>query len=61
MGIMRTPAGAQERAHDLRCQCGRLMARRTSAGIELKCQRCKRVVVVPAPPVDGRWVVVPSG
>lgn len=28
---------------DCRCDCGALMARRTSAGIELKCRRCKRV------------------
>lgn len=44
---------------DLRCHCGRLMARLTSGGIEIKCQRCKRVVLLPAPPLDGRWVTVP--
>jgi len=34
------------------------MARMTAAGVELKCRRCKRVVVVP---VDRRreWVEVP--
>ena len=29
-----------------RCVCGRLLARLTEAGIELKCPRCRRVVVI---------------
>lgn len=29
-----------------RCQCGRLLARLTDAGIELKCPRCRRVVLL---------------
>jgi phage FluMu protein Com len=36
--------GARDR--DLRCPCGSLMARVTIAGVELKCRRCKRVVVL---------------
>lgn len=43
---------------DVRCDCGSLMARLTKAGIELKCRRCKRIVVVPPPPSDGAWVEV---
>ena len=43
---------------DLRCECGSLMARITPAGLELKCRRCKRVVVVPSPPQDGEWIEV---
>lgn len=35
---------------DLRCRCGRLMARVIRHAIEMKCPRCKRVVMV----VDGR-------
>lgn len=31
----------------LRCPCGSLIARRVPDGIELKCRRCKRVVVIP--------------
>jgi hypothetical protein len=35
-------------AHDdLRCACGSLLARRVPTGVELKCRRCKRTVVVP--------------
>jgi phage FluMu protein Com len=41
-----SPLGAC--AHeDLRCACGSLLARRVRDGIELKCRRCKRTVVVP--------------
>jgi len=34
------------------------MARLTAAGVELKCRRCKRVVVLPPPPRDGAWAPV---
>lgn len=27
---------------EIRCDCGKLLARRTAAGIELKCRRCGR-------------------
>lgn len=30
----------------LRCHCGSLLARYTPAGLELKCRRCKRTVLV---------------
>lgn len=42
---MATPElpGSDEEA---RCACGRLLARLTDAGIELKCSRCRRVVVI---------------
>lgn len=31
----------------LRCPCGSLLARLVEGGVELKCRRCKRLVVVP--------------
>jgi phage FluMu protein Com len=31
---------------EARCTCGRLLARLTHEGIELKCARCRRVVVI---------------
>jgi hypothetical protein len=48
---------AQRTERELRCGCGSLMARRTASGLELKCRRCKRVVVVP---LDGGrgWIEV---
>jgi len=30
-----------------RCQCGSLLARLCPEGVELKCRRCKRVVIIP--------------
>ena len=44
---------------ELRCHCGSLMARVTPRGIELKCRRCKRVVIVAAERVRREWVHVP--
>lgn len=35
---------------DLRCKCGKLLARVLRQVVELKCSRCKRVVLV----VNGR-------
>jgi phage FluMu protein Com len=31
----------------LRCGCGNLLARIVAEGVEIKCRRCKRHVVVP--------------
>ena len=43
---------------ELRCHCGSLMARVTARGIELKCRRCKRVVVLVADQTCDEWVRV---
>ncbi len=32
---------------ELRCECGNLMARVNPRGIELKCRRCKRIIIIP--------------
>jgi hypothetical protein len=44
---------------ELRCGCGSLMARRTASGLELKCRRCKRVIVVPLDGGRDDWIEVP--
>jgi phage FluMu protein Com len=31
----------------LRCSCGSLLARMVEAGVEIKCRRCKRQVILP--------------
>jgi hypothetical protein len=39
---------------ECRCLCGSLVARRVPEGVELRCRRCKRIVVLPldlAPPI----------
>ena len=33
--------------NSLRCCCGSLLARLVPGGVELKCRRCKRKVVIP--------------
>ncbi|MCS6927161.1 MAG: hypothetical protein NZ578_14815 [Candidatus Binatia bacterium] len=40
-----TSSGAD--AQESRCRCGSLLARLRPQGVELKCRRCKRVVVIP--------------
>ena len=52
-------AGRSVAATDLRCDCGSLMARVTARGIELKCRRCKRIVLVAAHTARRSWVTVP--
>jgi hypothetical protein len=39
----------------LRCTCGSMLARYVPGGVELKCRRCKRTLIVPVEgaPVDG--------
>jgi hypothetical protein len=32
---------------DCRCLCGNLLARLVESGVELKCRRCKRTLVIP--------------
>jgi len=32
---------------ECRCSCGRLLARIADRGVELKCRRCKRTILVP--------------
>lgn len=40
-------APAAKNHNSLRCFCGSLLARLVPDGVELKCRRCKRQVVVP--------------
>ena len=35
---------------DCRCLCGSLLARVVAGGVELRCRRCKRTLVVPLEP-----------
>ena len=49
---------------ECRCLCGSLLARLVEGGVELKCRRCKRALVVPLGeisthssdrPHEGKW------
>ena len=33
--------------HEARCECGQLIAKLRKDGVELKCKRCKRIVLIP--------------
>ncbi len=55
------PALLPPTSADCRCRCGSLLARLVSGGVELKCRRCKRTVVVPlAPPSRRRGLRSPA-
>jgi hypothetical protein len=45
------PAGRRDPS-ECRCLCGSLVARRVPEGVELKCRRCKRTVVLPLEPAS---------
>jgi phage FluMu protein Com len=48
---MKTPDPTPSREErDHRCDCGAVVCRLTERGVEIKCRRCKRVVVVPLTP-----------
>jgi phage FluMu protein Com len=42
-------SGARTEPHEseIRCTCGSLLARLSRRGVEVKCRRCKRVIVIP--------------
>lgn len=35
------------KSSEARCCCGRLLAVRTAAGIEIRCSRCKSIQILP--------------
>jgi hypothetical protein len=40
-------------AADCRCLCGNLLARLVTGGVEVKCRRCKRTLLLPLEPERG--------
>ncbi len=46
---------------DCRCLCGSLLARVVPGGVELKCRRCKRTMVVALAPPKPRRAAHPTG
>lgn len=54
MNVGPTPTPAEEcEESEVRCHCGRLLARFTPQGLELKCTRCKARRVIPIEAIDG--------
>jgi tRNA(Ile2) C34 agmatinyltransferase TiaS len=44
---------------ETRCECGQLIAKMQGQGLELKCKRCKRIVVIPFSSIEG-WRTLAS-
>lgn len=44
---------------ETRCECGQLIAKVRGQGLELKCKRCKRIVVIPFSSIEG-WGTITS-
>ena len=46
---------SQASAHvsETRCECGQLIAKVRGQGLELKCKRCKRIVLIPFNAIEG--------
>jgi phage FluMu protein Com len=42
---------------ETRCECGQLIAKVRGKGIELKCKRCKRIVLIPFTSIEG-WTAL---
>jgi phage FluMu protein Com len=43
----------QPNAHEVRCECGSLVAKLLGSAIELKCRRCKRLALIPLAEFNG--------
>lgn len=54
-----TPMSHTAGCGETRCECGQLMAKVRRQGLELKCKRCKRIVVIPFSSIEG-WGTITS-
>jgi len=45
---------SQDVTCEARCDCGHLVAKLLTSGVELKCKRCKRLVIIPYTVEDQR-------
>jgi hypothetical protein len=53
------PASHPADCGETRCECGQLIAKVCGQGLELKCKRCKRIMVIPFSSIKG-WSRVTS-
>lgn len=52
-----SPIGYSADCGETRCECGQLIAKVRDQGLELKCKRCKRIIVIPFSSIRG-WNTV---
>jgi phage FluMu protein Com len=50
---------ASAEACETRCECGQLIAKVRGHALELKCKRCKRIVLIPFDAIEG-WTAASS-
>lgn len=55
-----SPTSLSRHGKETRCECGQLIAKVRGEGLELKCKRCKRIVVIPFTAIEG-WTHVSPG
>jgi hypothetical protein len=48
--------GRSSTSSECRCACGSLAARIVAAGVQLKCRRCKRLILVPWSSAGPDWI-----
>ncbi|CUS38643.1 hypothetical protein [Candidatus Nitrospira nitrificans] len=53
MTIAKASSVDYDPTHETRCECGQLIAKVCGQGLELKCKRCKRIVVIPFSSIEG--------
>jgi phage FluMu protein Com len=53
MNTAKTPASERCQGSETRCECGQLIAKVVEGGLELKCKRCKRIVLIPFSAIEG--------
>ncbi len=59
MAISQTESTTCSPDNETRCECGQLIAKVRGQGLELKCKRCKRIVVIPFSSIEG-WSAIAS-
>jgi phage FluMu protein Com len=53
MAISKAPSLGHDQTLETRCECGQLIAKVCGQGLELKCKRCKRIVMIPFSSIEG--------
>jgi len=53
MAILKASSLEHDQNLETRCECGQLIAKVCGQGLELKCKRCKRMVIIPFSSIEG--------
>ena len=53
MTIEKVPSLEHDQTLETRCECGQLIAKVCRQSLELKCKRCKRIVIISFSSIEG--------